>query len=549
MASGTLKEYLVGLGFKVDETSYKRFNNSLGVTNKNVVELGAGIIAVTAGINAMVLAVTRQMEAMYYASQRSGATVTNLRAVEAGFAQIGMSAEAARGIIENLGRNLRTQPGLNGMLKSMGIDPEGKDTAEIMLRLVGELRKMGPVGSLGHATATRIGSMFGIDPDTLANMINNYEALTKAVSDNRDLQKKAGTDTSREQFRDLSREIEKLVSIFDVLNEQIAQTFVPYLKAAVIWSQQLLTAFIELNKETNGWAGAIGAVVAGLGAWKIAQTALRAVLPGAAGAAGAGAAAAGGGVAASVLRLTAGAVRRFSPIGAFLGAMSPGSAGQGEDARMAALKAWAARNPGRDPSEFVYGVSNDNQSAPLGIRNNNPGNLRSWGGAEQRGGFAAFPTPLAGLSAMAQQLLLYAQRGVSTISGIVNKWAPASDGNNVGAYIGNLVNQTGFGADQQLNLSNPEVLEKLMKGMINQENGGQPYDDQMIRSAIAGRLMQRADALGAGGSGSRAGGATINQTNNINVTGGSANEIAAGIGAQLERVNGDLIRNTAANQR
>jgi len=130
---------------------------------------------------------------------------------------------------------------------------------------------------------------------------------------------------------------------------------------------------------------------------------------------------------------------------------------------------------------------------PRGIRNKNPGNLNYNGQAGaskeqgENGRFAVFGTMRDGIAALYKQLQLYIGRGVNTIESIVNKYAPASDNNNVGAYVRQLVGATGKGANEKLSGSDTETIFKLMRGIINHENGpdGKKYiTDQDIRSGI-----------------------------------------------------------------
>ena len=137
-----------------------------------------------------------------------------------------------------------------------------------------------------------------------------------------------------------------------------------------------------------------------------------------------------------------------------------------------------------------FGFGADNQAVPTagtvnqpqgGYRNgaggslHNPGNIRSWGKLPRVGGFAQFPDEASGIRAMAQQLRLYKQRGIDTIGGIVNKYAPAGDGNKVAAYIRDVVNRTGYAADQHLNTSDSGVLSKLIAAMTKHENSNSTY--------------------------------------------------------------------------
>lgn len=121
----------------------------------------------------------------------------------------------------------------------------------------------------------------------------------------------------------------------------------------------------------------------------------------------------------------------------------------------------------------------------VGLRQNNPGNLRQWGAMPQVNGFAVFPNANAGLRAASSNLLSYSKMGINTITGIVNRWAPASDGNNVAAYISDLSKQTGFGPDQPLNLNDQGVNSKLLSAIVQHEQGQQPYSPDQIAQAVA----------------------------------------------------------------
>jgi len=125
-------------------------------------------------------------------------------------------------------------------------------------------------------------------------------------------------------------------------------------------------------------------------------------------------------------------------------------------------------------------------TTPLGaydILRNNPGNLRSWGGHNEVGGYAVFNTAQGGLNAMSHQLQLYGSRGIDTLSKIINTYAPASDHNNDPAYIAAVEKATHFLPNQKLNLENPNILASLMRAMIQHEQGRDPYPKKMIRQA------------------------------------------------------------------
>ena len=153
-------------------------------------------------------------------------------------------------------------------------------------------------------------------------------------------------------------------------------------------------------------------------------------------------------------------------------------------------------------------------SGPLWRQNNNPGNIDfagQPGATKGAGGFAKFSSMQDGIVAMARQLALYGSRGLDTVQSIVSKYAPASAGNNVPAYIKAVDAQMGVAATQRLNLNNAQTLASLMRAMIHHETG---YADRF------GGGVARAAASVAG----RVGTITIN-----NATGGSAIVAANGL--------------------
>lgn len=129
-----------------------------------------------------------------------------------------------------------------------------------------------------------------------------------------------------------------------------------------------------------------------------------------------------------------------------------------------------------------------------GIRNNNPGNIEFAGqdGATSDGRFAQFRTPFEGLRALSRQLLRYYDgkttgKPLHTVSDIVSTWAPPKkDGkieNDTLAYIAHISQMLGVSPDAEINLRDPNVMATMMNGIIQKENGRNPYGDEMVRAA------------------------------------------------------------------
>jgi hypothetical protein len=106
---------------------------------------------------------------------------------------------------------------------------------------------------------------------------------------------------------------------------------------------------------------------------------------------------------------------------------------------------------------------------PVGIRNNNFGNIKG-----ANGQFATYDTPQAGIDAADKLLLNYgAKYGINTISGIANRWAPKGDGdNNPTAKAQAMAAASGVGVNEPINLSDPAVRSRILPALFDTETPG-----------------------------------------------------------------------------
>jgi hypothetical protein len=120
----------------------------------------------------------------------------------------------------------------------------------------------------------------------------------------------------------------------------------------------------------------------------------------------------------------------------------------------------------------------DPAAAPYrGIRNNNPGNLKTgiaWQGtAGDDGTFIIFADTSWGIRALATDLAnKMGKDGLTTIRAIVSVYAPPSE-NNTAAYIASVSSDTGIGPDDPLN-KDQATLQSLVRAIINHEEGAGP---------------------------------------------------------------------------
>lgn len=218
----TIREFLVGLGFKVDEAGQKKFIGGVEVATLKVIKLGLAVKTASASVVASVGVIAGQMESLYFASLRTKATVENIQALGFAAGQMGSSAEAARGSLENLARFMRNSPGAEGLLHSIGVqtrDANGalRDTTEIMGDLGARFEQMPYYLSNAYAQA------LGIDEKTLMAM---REGMGQFGDEYRETLAKAGMDSQEaaKSSHEFMNEVRSLGAAFVILGQKVATT-------------------------------------------------------------------------------------------------------------------------------------------------------------------------------------------------------------------------------------------------------------------------------------------------------------------------------------
>lgn len=250
--SEILREYLLVLGFKVDQPGAKKVENTLGNLNLKSLGLGLSLAGVARASQAMVIAFARDMERLYYASRRTDSTVEGLQAMEFGAKQIGMSAEGATASIKALAMAIKYDPGKKGLLESWGIDTN-RDTTKVFLDLIEKLLTMAPQVGKGFA------AMFGISPEDLVAYEKDFPKLKKAIEDRLKMGKDSGvnaTDAAKAEteFMNRLREIEeKLLILRGAVAVALTEPMEIAAKAAKSFVDDL-TKLVKMTP-TQAWEG------------------------------------------------------------------------------------------------------------------------------------------------------------------------------------------------------------------------------------------------------------------------------------------------------
>ena len=125
MANEVIRSFLVSLGFKSDEESLRKFTGDISTATKAVFALASAVETVAVGVAAGIARFASNLEALYFASQRTGASATQLKALDLAAQNLGASAGEAVEGVEGLAAAIRTNPGniglLQGLLAKLGL--------------------------------------------------------------------------------------------------------------------------------------------------------------------------------------------------------------------------------------------------------------------------------------------------------------------------------------------------------------------------------------------------------------------------------------------
>ena len=268
----TIKDFLVGLGYRVDGGSEQKFRNSVETATKGALALATAVAAASAAVTAAVTKIAAGFDELYYASQRTKASAENIKAVGFAVSQLGGSYQGAVSSIEAFALKMRSNPGYESMARNLGVvtreNGKLKDTTVIMTDLARVLAKKPQYVTLQYLEA------LGIDEAT-------YEALksgdlVRYTEEYRKKQAALGVDQSRaaevgksltQAWRSLSATaaalgdkllvslgpgIKDFVDRVDAFLIRNADKIVRFFEMAAEWVGKLLAAFVQLVEKGEG---------------------------------------------------------------------------------------------------------------------------------------------------------------------------------------------------------------------------------------------------------------------------------------------------------
>ncbi|MCB4621232.1 lytic transglycosylase domain-containing protein [Escherichia coli] len=215
----TIKDFLVSLGFDIDQAGANKFEAVLKGVTANVLKVGAVVEGAALSIVGFTTQIANGLDKIYWASQRTGASVQGIKALGYAASQTGASAESAMSSLEGLAGFMRSNPGAEGFLNRLGVqtrDASGKmrDTAAIFTGVGQKLNNM------PYYRAKQYAQMLGIDENTLMAMRRGMNGFT---ADYQSMLQKTGfnADKAAVQSNKFMTSMRGLTSLFGIVRDKI----------------------------------------------------------------------------------------------------------------------------------------------------------------------------------------------------------------------------------------------------------------------------------------------------------------------------------------
>lgn len=267
-----LREYLIALGFKVDDASYKKFKGAIATSAKEVAGLGTVTVSTATAIALSVEQVAREFEGLAYLSQRTKASVNDLKSYSFGMKQIGIDAGQSQAALESFAAAQRLNPGVKGFIGLGG--GTGKDPIEQLTNFVERQKKL--YGESGYYVAAINAELAGIPEATFLQIWNNLPKLRAAQAEMLRMRQEAGLAGKdfTEQSVAFTNAWDHLLGSIGLGKERIASDLIRPTTLGVKALDDIVQAFNKADTATAGWIG----TVTGLGVAAGGTTAALALL-------------------------------------------------------------------------------------------------------------------------------------------------------------------------------------------------------------------------------------------------------------------------------
>lgn len=262
-AETTIAEFMVQLGFKIDEQKRKEMKDAMDEQQQHFSELGSSLLKFAGIASSAAVATGYAMNEMtkaytdtYYAAQFIHTSVANLRDYAYAMNIIGFDTAEATKMLNGFVEATRENPGLAKYFETLtGAKFNFDDPVESFNKLLEALNKY------PYAQQVQIFQMWHGTADELQRLRNNFGAYKDALREHHGMVAQAGTDLDDLANKSVAfqRSVTKINEEWGLISDGIEAKLLPVMQTLANWSDTIfknfhgITAGIEDVGKTANW--------------------------------------------------------------------------------------------------------------------------------------------------------------------------------------------------------------------------------------------------------------------------------------------------------
>ena len=280
MNEAILKSFFVKLGWQVDAQGEKRVKEAIGSVTKGAAGLALALEAAAVAATAAVAKIASAFDQLYFTSQRTGASVQNIKALSYAFGQVGGSGGQAIDAIESFAKAMRTNPGIGQLVKDLGVtttlNGKARDSFDVLLDAMDAIQRKYP-----YYAGAQVAGLLGISEETFNLLVRNRDELRVYREEYERTAKRVGlnTDEAAKASNRFMTALRGLQASATAVAEKISTSLLPvltsYLNRIRDWIERnpekierivtgIVTAAVALAKAFGAIAEALTPVGEGL---------------------------------------------------------------------------------------------------------------------------------------------------------------------------------------------------------------------------------------------------------------------------------------------
>lgn len=228
MDAGVLKEFLIKLGFSVDQSGLRKLQTGLKDVTGAVTGITKAALGMAAAVTAAVTVTARSLDELYYASQRADSTADTLMTIGHAARSVGLSASGVRSQIEGMAASFRDMPAMRSWLQNL--TGASGDPGQMMEGFAKYYRQMMLSGR--EMMARMVLRAGGMDPEQIRQMAMNLPAFLKSKAEMEKWFSALGFNANQasEAAANFLREINRSWGLFTTVWGKLTVTLLPILE-------------------------------------------------------------------------------------------------------------------------------------------------------------------------------------------------------------------------------------------------------------------------------------------------------------------------------